>query len=116
MCGAIGHIAFFGYFDGLLEHLSFDNCAAFIAEPIMGVGSEFSMGLMLAVDLVEGKTSKTPFPLSAGVADIVFRKCLDALLIVRLVGDRISLSPPLIINDQETQSVFDILADAVASI
>ena len=78
------------------------------------VGDVRGMGLMLAVDLVKDKASKTPFPQSAGVADRVFRKCLDALLIVRPVGDRIILSPPLIINEQETLHVFEILTEAVA--
>ena len=80
------------------------------------VGDVRGHGLMLAVDLVEDKTTKSPFPGSAAVSDRVFKSCLKRGLVVRPVGDRIVLSPPLIISEAEASKVFEILGQAVSEI
>lgn len=43
--------------------------------------------------------------MSATVGDRVFRKCVEKGVIVRPVGDRIVLSPPLIINKEQIGTI-----------
>jgi adenosylmethionine-8-amino-7-oxononanoate aminotransferase len=74
-----------GYFQDTLRGLS----------DLDGVGDVRGEGLMLAVDLVADKTTKEPFPVTTHAGAKVFKACVEQGLIVRPVGDRIVLSPPL---------------------
>lgn len=78
------------------------------------VGDVRGHGLMMAVDLVGGKTAKTPLPLSAKAGETVFRKCAEAGVIVRPVGDRIVLSPPLIIDAGQVEQIISTLEEAIS--
>ena len=73
------------------------------------VGDVRGQGLMLAVDIVQDKVKKTAFPVSARAAARVFEACVSEGLIVRPVGDRIILSPPLILNREHVDQMHDIL-------
>ena len=59
------------------------------------VGDVRGMGLMLGVDLVADKVTKAPL---AGAAEAIFKGCMNRGVIVRPVGSRIIVSPPLIID------------------
>lgn len=80
------------------------------------VGDVRGKGLMLAVDLVADKAAKTPFPVSAKAGDRVFRKCIENGVIVRPVGDRIVLSPPIIISNEQCSAIVDAIEDAIKSV
>lgn len=80
------------------------------------VGDVRGYGLMLAVDLVGDKQTKAPLPVSAGAGQKVFRKCLDRGVIVRPVGDRIVLSPPLIIDKAQVDTIVSAISEAVAKV
>ena len=84
------------------------------ASPI--VGDVRGMGLMMAVDLMADKATKTPFEVGVGAGHKVFRKCVERNLIVRPVGDRIVLSPPLVINTAETDQIVSILSEAIGEV
>ena len=71
---------------------------------------------MLAVDLVADKATKSPLPVSAKAGERVFRKCVDNGVIVRPVGDRIVLSPPIIISTEQCSAIVDAIGDAIQSI
>lgn len=77
------------------------------------VGDVRGHGLMMAVDLVGDKQAKTPLPGSAKAGETVFRKCAERGVIVRPVGDRIILSPPLIISEEETAGIVTCLEESI---
>ena len=80
------------------------------------VGDVRGHGLMLALDLVADKDSKTPFPASFGAGARVFEACLENGLVVRPVGDRIVLSPPIIINEAEIDQIVSTLGTALQAL
>lgn len=77
------------------------------------VGDVRGMGLMMAVDLTADKATNTPFAASVGAGQRVFRKCVDRGLIVRPVGDRVILSPPLIITREQCDTIVSTLEEAL---
>lgn len=80
------------------------------------VGDVRGQGLMLAVDLVGDKQAKTGLPLDVGAGDRVFRKCLERGVIVRPVGDRLVLSPPLIIDREQVDTIVSAVSEAVTEL
>ena len=83
---------------------------------LANVGDVRGRALMLAVELVQDKRTGQAFPISAGASEKVFKHCVENGLVVRPVGDRIILSPPLIINEDEAKKVFEILGDAISTV
>ncbi|MDE0209610.1 MAG: aminotransferase class III-fold pyridoxal phosphate-dependent enzyme, partial [Boseongicola sp.] len=79
------------------------------------VGDVRGKGLMLAVDLVADKASKAPLPVNARAGERVFKKCVDNGVIVRPIGDRIVLSPPIIISTDQCSEIVDAIGDAIQS-
>ncbi len=79
------------------------------------VGDVRGKGLMLAVDLVADKATKAPLPVNARAGERVFKKCVDNDVIVRPVGDRIVLSPPIIISTDQCSEIVDAIGDAIQS-
>ncbi len=77
------------------------------------VGDVRGHGLMMAVDLVGDKSARTPLPMSAKAGETVFRKCAEAGVIVRPVGDRIILSPPLIIDAAQAGQIVSTLETSI---
>jgi 4-aminobutyrate--pyruvate transaminase len=78
------------------------------------VGEARGRGLMGAVELVADKVSKRSFPPSAGVAPRAVRFAEEEGLMVRfLVGDGVSLCPPLVITPAEIDELFDRLSRAL---
>lgn len=66
-------------------------------------------GLMIAIDLMQDTEERKPFPVTARAAHRVFEACVLEGLIVRPVGDRIILSPPLILDTGHIDQMADIL-------
>jgi 4-aminobutyrate--pyruvate transaminase len=78
------------------------------------VGDARGLGLIGAVELVADKATKRSFEASAGVAARAVRFAEEEGLIVRsLMGDVISLCPPLVITPAEIDELFDRLAHAL---
>ncbi len=72
------------------------------------VGEARGLGLIGGVELVADKTSKRAFAPAHGVAARAVQFAEAEGLIVRAVmGDVLTLSPPLIINAQEVDELFD---------
>ncbi|XXK35862.1 aminotransferase [Rhodobacteraceae bacterium nBUS_22] len=80
------------------------------------VGDVRGHGLMLAVDLVASKKTKGPFPVTQKTGDRVFRKCAEKGVIVRPVGDRIVLSPPIIIDKQQIDTIVSTISEALSEV
>jgi 4-aminobutyrate--pyruvate transaminase len=78
------------------------------------VGEARGLGLVGAVELVADKASKRSFDAKAGVAARASRFAEEAGLIVRpLAGDVLTLCPPLIISEEEIDTLFERLTRAL---
>ena len=78
------------------------------------VGEARGIGLIGAVELVADKASKRSFDVKAGVAPRAVRFAQEEGLMVRsLIGDAISLCPPLIITREEIDELFARLTRAL---
>ncbi|WP_299965473.1 aminotransferase [uncultured Roseobacter sp.] len=92
------------YFQTALQTLSSDAHVADVR----------GQGLMLALDLMKDPTTKRPFAVSAKASARVFDACVKAGLIVRPVGDRIILSPPLILETAHVDRMVEVLGHALS--
>jgi 4-aminobutyrate---pyruvate transaminase len=78
------------------------------------VGEARGLGLIGAVELVADKASKRSFEAKAAVAQHAVRLAEAEGLIVRaLIGDAVSVCPPLIITREEIDELFDRLTRAL---
>lgn len=88
------------------------------------VGDVRGRGLFWALELVEDRTTKTPFPAERRLAPAVWQRAFDLGLIVYTSqgcadgrnGDLVMLGPPLIINDDQVDAVVERLAQAVRDV
>jgi putrescine---pyruvate transaminase len=104
--------------DGLIEHAEkmgkrlHDGLRNFHSLPI--VGDIRGLGLMAAVELVRKKETREAFPAEAGVGAQFKRAAFDGGLLIRVIGDNICMSPPLIISASEIDLLLERLGDALA--
>ncbi|SDP84596.1 aminotransferase [Phyllobacterium sp. OV277] len=77
------------------------------------VGDVRGRGLMLGIDLVTDKATKAPLPASENAAELIFMGCIERGVIVRPVGSRIIVSPPLIIDSAQCDVIVAAIADAI---
>ncbi|MCB1476927.1 MAG: aspartate aminotransferase family protein [Rhodobiaceae bacterium] len=78
------------------------------------VGEARGIGLIGGLELVADKTGRTPFDPRKGIGPRVALEAEQRGLIARsMAGDIISLCPPLIITDEEIDSLFDRLEAAL---
>ncbi|MCE2514517.1 MAG: aspartate aminotransferase family protein [Acidobacteria bacterium] len=73
-------------------------------------------GLMCAVELVQDRASKRPFPAERGVGAAVLRETLDRGLVSRVKGDTYVLAPPIVITSEQIERLVATLADAVRAV
>lgn len=72
------------------------------------VGEAVGVGLMGGVELVADKSTRASFPAEKLVAATVCKFAEDEGVIARpMLGDRIGLCPPLVINESEIDEMFD---------
>ncbi|PRE61095.1 aspartate aminotransferase family protein [Burkholderia multivorans] len=74
------------------------------------VGEVRGKGLMLALDLVADKTTREPIDPLSGYANAVAEVAREHGVLVRPVGTKIILSPPLVIERPELDRIVDALA------
>ncbi len=78
------------------------------------VGHARSVGLIGAIELVSDKSTKEPFPAADKIAVQVMAAARKHKLILRAVpGDTVAFCPPLIINDDQIDEMFDAVTDAL---
>ena len=77
------------------------------------VGDVRGHGLMLGVDLVSDKKTKTPMPAVENAAERIFQGCVDRGVIVRPVGSRLIISPPLVIDSAQCDTIVSALSEAI---
>jgi len=87
----------------LVEHVR-DDVGPYLAEQYASlrdhalVGDAETCGLMGAILLVKDKAAGSPFPDSVGIGMVCRGHCFGNGLIMRAVGDRMIVAPPLIIT------------------
>lgn len=69
------------------------------------VGHIEGVGLMAGMALVQDKASRTPFPEDANAGLVCRDHCFENCLIMRAVGDRMVLAPPLVISRSEVDEL-----------
>ncbi|HEY1392787.1 MAG TPA: aspartate aminotransferase family protein, partial [Methylibium sp.] len=65
------------------------------------VGNAETCGLMGAIQLVKDQTKSTPFPAALGVGMVCRGHCFANGLVMRAVGDRMIVAPPLITTPEQ---------------
>jgi len=71
------------------------------------VGEARGIGLIGAVELVADKATKAPFDPKAGIGGYLAKRGHEHGIIVRAMGDVIAFCPPLIIQDDEIDMMFE---------
>jgi len=78
------------------------------------VGETRGLGLIGAVELVEDKPSRANFDPARKVGPWVMNRAMEYGLIIRaLVNDTLAFCPPLIIDEQQIDEMFDCFAKAL---
>jgi adenosylmethionine-8-amino-7-oxononanoate aminotransferase len=90
----------------------FNGLRALAASPI--VGDIRGQGLMAGVELVQDKQTRRAFAQTAGVGKFMRQAAREVGLLLRLSGDVICLSPPLVISECEMDVLLERLSAALA--
>lgn len=80
------------------------------------VGEIRGKGLMVAIDLVTDKNTRQPIDPTSGFANKIAAVALEAGAIVRPVGTKIILSPPLTIGTEEVDKMVSALTEGFSKI
>lgn len=77
------------------------------------VGEVRGTGLVLGTEFTENKSPNDLFPSEWGVGGIFGEECAKRGMLVRVAGDTIMMSPPLIISEGEIDRLVSIYGDAL---
>ncbi|MFH1780837.1 MAG: aminotransferase class III-fold pyridoxal phosphate-dependent enzyme [Candidatus Nealsonbacteria bacterium] len=88
------------------------------------VGDARGIGLMTAIELVQDKTTKKPFPRNKQMAEIVLqtamKKGLNLYFAIGFTkegeGDAVMIAPPFIVTKKEIDEIVEILKDSILEV
>ncbi|PKO66228.1 MAG: aspartate aminotransferase family protein [Betaproteobacteria bacterium HGW-Betaproteobacteria-16] len=80
------------------------------------VGNVRGVGLMLGIEMVDDKATRTPMPRSSDIPARVAKEAYLRGLMVRISGPNLILSPPLVISQAEMDYLCDTLEAAFAAV
>jgi len=86
-----------------------------LAERHALVGEARGKGLMIALDLVADKATREPLDPANGLASRIAERARRAGVLVRPIGNKIVLSPPLTLTSDEAGMIVGALDDALAN-
>lgn len=95
----------------MLAPLLQTHLQAFADHPL--VGEVRAIGLMGAIEFVQNKGNKTPFPADYLLGPQAVAFCREEGLIVRNAGDSLCFCPPMIISEDELTEMFNRFAKAL---
>ena len=106
--------------EGLLENVQsltpqFEAGLARLAEN-PNIGEWRGKGLMGALEAVQDKDNKTPFPGHLSVSERIANTCTDHGLICRPLGQSIVLCPPFIMTPAQMDEMFEKLESALKAV
>jgi adenosylmethionine-8-amino-7-oxononanoate aminotransferase len=87
-----------------------------LEESAAPVGNVRGKGLMIAIDLVADKKTREPINPEEGLAYRLADAARDRGAIVRPVGTKLILSPPLVISDAEVDAIIEALKGAFQAV
>ena len=80
------------------------------------VGDVRGKGLMCAVELVEDRADKRPFPAGRGVGAAVLRAAAERGLVSRVKADTYLLAPPIVVTSAQIERMVEILAESLRAV
>ncbi|QBM27108.1 aminotransferase class III-fold pyridoxal phosphate-dependent enzyme [Hydrogenophaga pseudoflava] len=80
------------------------------------VGNVRGVGLMLGIEMVDDKATRTPMPRSSDIPARVAKEAYQRGLMVRISGPNLILSPPLVISLDEVNHLCDVLEASFAAV
>ncbi|KAG6491647.1 hypothetical protein ZIOFF_046582 [Zingiber officinale] len=90
-----------------------EGIRAFSESPI--IGELRGIGLILGTEFSQNKSPNEPFPSEWGVGAIFGSECVKRGMLVRVAGDNIMMSPPLVITPDEIDELVSIYGEALKS-
>jgi adenosylmethionine-8-amino-7-oxononanoate aminotransferase len=102
---------------------SLRNALDELLDTTVTVGDVRGKGLLLGIEFVQNRRSKTPFPREVGFARRVTAKAYENGLVVYPgtgtvdggVGDHLTLCPPLVITEEQVRQIASRLGDAITA-
>ncbi|KAG8066258.1 hypothetical protein GUJ93_ZPchr0004g40045 [Zizania palustris] len=88
-----------------------EGIRAFAGSPI--VGEIRGLGFILGTEFSDNKSPNDPFPAEWGVGAIFGAECQKRGMLVRVAGDNIMMSPPLIMTSDEADELVSIYGEAL---
>jgi adenosylmethionine-8-amino-7-oxononanoate aminotransferase len=80
------------------------------------VGNIRGIGMMAAVELVEDKATKQPFPASAKYGTRVGQELMQRGLYTRMRGDTICLAPPFVTTVEQIDQIVEIVRESLKAV
>ena len=80
------------------------------------VGDVRNTGMICAVEMVRNKTTKEPYAFTERIGHRVFKSALKKGAILRPIGNIIYFMPPLIITEEEIETLTDIAFSAIKEV
>jgi adenosylmethionine-8-amino-7-oxononanoate aminotransferase len=88
------------------------------------IGDVRGLGLMVGFELVKDRKTKTPYPLESKICHLITRKAMEKGAIIYpgsgtadgIIGDHILLTPPYIIEKNQTDELISILDSSIKEI
>ena len=80
------------------------------------VGDVRNTGMIGAVEMVRNKTTKEPYAFTERIGHRVFKSALKKGAILRPIGNIIYFMPPLIITEEEIETLTDIAFSAIKEV
>ncbi len=97
-----------GIFENARERSPTFEAAAHALNGLPNVIDVRNLGMVAGVELAPRENAP-----GARAAE-VFQRCYDAGVLLRYTGDTIALSPPLIVNEEQINTLFDVLGQAIS--
>ncbi len=88
-----------------------DGLQRFADHPL--VGEVRGLGLVAGLELVRDKARKESFDSKAGVGLFIERRCQEHGVILRSLGDTLTVAPPLIIDAKEIDTILGVIGTAL---
>ncbi len=84
--------------------------------PLPHVGEVRQQGIMVGIELVADRRTRTPYPPAARMGQRVVRAARARGVVIRPLGDVIVLMPPLAIADDDLDRLVDVAREAIAEV
>lgn len=88
-----------------------EGLQAFASHPL--VGEVRGIGLVAALEIVRDKAKKESFDAKASIGLFIERRCQEHGVILRSLGDALTIAPPLIVNQSEIDEILRVIGVAL---